>query len=525
MKEFIIVRENSYYDSVTLMTLSNELKKIEGISEAMVSMATDMNKDLLENIKLTNDEVKSASTNDLLIAIRGENEDVCNQALETMDAILNKGADKDEGMEEKIYGSIEEAVNNVNNLNLAVISVKGEFAAREARTALKNNMNVMLFSDNVTIEDELELKQMAHEKELLVMGPDCGTAIVNGVGLCFANQVTKGDIGLVAASGTGLQEVTVLIDRFGKGVSQALGTGGRDLSETIGGIMILDGLEMLEKDEDTKVIVIISKPPAKTVIEKIIKKVKESSKPVVLCLLNSDMQDDIQGKSKIVLATNLEDAALKAVALSKGEAVIKRDRSVFELSPMFIEEQAKKLNKDQKYIRGLYCGGTLVSETIGVMNRNSMEVYSNVSKKEKYKILDPTKPSVGNTVLDLGDDIFTVGKPHPMIEPSLRNDRLYQDGIDKETAVILLDFEIGYGSNEDPVGVTIDTIKKIKKENEKKNIEVIFIGYVLGTAKDFQGLEDQEKMLKEQGVIIAQSNLHAVEMAVSIIKARGGKNE
>src|SRR5690606_14776291 len=124
----------------------------------------------------------------------------------------------------------------------------GVYAAFEAFRALENNLNVMMFSDNVTVEDEIKLKDLAVKKDLLMMGPDCGTAIINGVGLCFANKIKRGPIGLVAASGTGLQEVTVLIDQFGGGISQAIGVGGRDLSKDVMGRMTLHAINALNAD-------------------------------------------------------------------------------------------------------------------------------------------------------------------------------------------------------------------------------------------------------------------------------------
>ena len=232
MADLICVRQNAYYDSVTLMTLSNKLKKMEGVQDAVVSMATDMNKELLAGINLSNAEVEAAGANDLLIAVRADSDELCQHVH------LAAGGKGGKKKAEQTFRTIAQAKAAEPQLNLAVISVAGKYAAREARQALKNDMHVMLFSDNVTVEQEKELKEMAHEKGLLVMGPDCGTAILNGVGLCFANQVRRGDIGMVGASGTGLQEVTVLVDRLGGGVSQAIGTGGRDLSADIGGRMM-----------------------------------------------------------------------------------------------------------------------------------------------------------------------------------------------------------------------------------------------------------------------------------------------
>lgn len=518
MAELILVRENSYFDSVTLMTLSNKLKKIDGVSDAVVSMATDMNKDLLAGIGMSNDEVVNAGANDLLIAIRAASDDICNSTLATMDEMLTSKKGGSKKGARTVFNTISEAKRNDEDLNLSIISVKGEFAAREAREALKNDMNVMLFSDNVTVEQELELKQKAHEKGLLVMGPDCGTAILDGVGLCFANKVRKGKIGLVAASGTGLQELCVLVHRLGQGVSQAIGTGGRDLSAEIGGIMMMDGLSLLEKDEDTKIICLVSKPPVKEVAEKILEKVRNCKKPVVVCFI-SGTYNKLEG-TNVVFASNLEDAAVKCVEIATGKDIENHKGTIFEGNEAWVEENKSKLKSEQKYIRGLYCGGTIASETATEMERALAEVYSNVSKKPEHKLKDAMK-SVANTVVDLGDDMFTVGRPHPMIEPGLRDDRLMAEMTDPETAVVVMDFELGYGSNEDPVGVTIDTIREAKAKNEKAGCEVPIIAYILGTDEDFQKYDMQKQMLEKEGVYVTKSNLQAALAAIALVKDRG----
>lgn len=516
MAELLLLQKDTYYDSVTLMTMSNKLKKLEGVQAAVISMGTPMNRELLENIGLLKGELVDAGPNDLMIAIQAETDDQCQAVFDKMDELLHekKGGS---GKESAVYRTISEAKNAQPELNMAVISVKGEFAAREAREALKRDMHVMLFSDNVTVEQELELKKMAHEKGLLVMGPDCGTAILGGVGLCFANEVRRGGIGMAAASGTGLQEVCVLVDLLGEGVSQAIGTGGRDLSAQIGGIMMLDAIELLDKDPETKVILLVSKPPVKEVAEKVMARVSRCSKPVVVCFI-AGTPELVDGTGAI-FASSLEDVAIQAVAAVRGEKPKASEGTVFPIDASVIAEAASTLKPEQKFIRGLYCGGTLTAETVAECAKVLPEVYSNVSKKPEQHLDDPME-SRGNCIIDMGDDVFTVGRPHPMIEPGLRCDRILKEAADEQTAVILLDFEIGYGSNADPVGVTIDAIKKAQADCAAKGRSIVFIGYVQGTEKDYQGMEAQRGMLEEAGVITAKSNLHAVTMALRILKEK-----
>ncbi len=508
MERLINIRKNAYYDSVTLMTLSSKLKKLDGVLDAVVAMGTDMNKEQLESVGLSDENVASATPADLIIAIKAEEAQICDSAFSMIDELLSKKANK-KGKTDEVYPTIATAKASNKDLNFAVISVAGEFAAREAILALKNDMHVMLFSDNVTEEQELELKTYAHNKNLLVMGPDCGTAMINGVGLCFANSVKRGNIGLVAASGTGLQEVMVLIDNLGEGISQAIGTGGRDLSAKIGGIMMLDGLSLLEKDEETKVIVLVSKPPVKEVAEKILSAVKNCTKPVVTCFI-SGTPEMLEGTNAI-FAANLEDAATQAVLAMQGKPAQKHTTTRFNFPKQEISERISALKPEQKYIRALYCGGTLASEALTEISKEFTPVYSNVAKKDEQKLKDPMV-SNANCIVDLGDDVFTVGRPHPMIEPELRIERLLQEASDVETAVILLDFELGYGSHSDPVGVTKDALKIINEKH--KNVAIV--AYILGTQSDYQGYNAQKSLLSECGVIVAESNLHATQIAMAI---------
>ena len=316
MVELVVCKKDSYFDSVTLMTLSSKLKKLPGVGDAVVSMATTMNKELLENVGMLKGEAVDAGPNDLVVAIRAESQEQCDAAYGKIDELLHSTAEP-QGSSEAPARTIREAKERNPDLGVAIVSVKGEFAAREARIALQNDMHVMLFSDNVSVEQERELKALAHEKGLLVMGPDCGTAILGGVGLCFANKMRQGSIGLAAASGTGLQEVCVLIDKLGEGISQALGTGGRDLSAEIGGMMMLDCIDLLDADPDTKVIVVVSKPPVEEVANKVRERLARCSKPVVVCFIAGKRQDDALDADEgagMTFASSLEDAAYRACA-------------------------------------------------------------------------------------------------------------------------------------------------------------------------------------------------------------------
>ena len=498
----LTLKKNTYFDSVSLMALTTKVNEINDVEQAFVAMATEMNKGVLANIGLLLPEVQNANSGDLFIVVKAVSEEVCDAALAKVEVLL-KGDDKAAtglGASKKKYVTLKSALNDAPDANLAVISVPGEFAKREALTALTNGLHVLMFSDNVSVADEVELKTFAHEKGLLMMGPDCGTAIINHVGLCFANKVRPGNIGIVGASGTGSQEVAARIHDFGGGISQLLGTGGRDLSAEVGGIMMLDGLRALEADPATEVILIVSKPAAKSVEAKVLALVQSFSKPVVVCLLGGEEAPVIAAGAHFAKTT--KEAALQAVVLAGVDESSINKRA---LNLALIEEIKVKLSPEQKYIRGLFCGGTLCEETMMLVRDTHRQVYSNIAKKPEQRLAD-INVSQQHTFIDFGDDDFTNGRPHPMIDPSSRIERLLKEADDPEVGVIILDFVIGYGSHEDPVGVTLPAIINAKQKAAARGQHLEILGYVLGTDLDTPKLSEQLDKLASAGVTISSSS-------------------
>lgn len=508
-----IIRKNSYFDSVTLMSIGNQIKSTEGIEEAVVAMATELNQEILENVGLATEETRQASPNDFIIAIKAESEELCDAAIQLVDEKLNA---KNDGGEAKkaTCSTIKQAVREMPDANVAVISVPGRYAAREAMLALKQGLHVMLFSDNVSIEDERRIKEFAAERGLLVMGPDCGTAAINGVGLCFANAVRKGPIGIVGASGTGLQEVMVQIDRMGSGVSQAIGTGGRDLKDAIGGIMMEQGIRALNQDDATREIVLVSKPPAESVSRRIFKILESVEKPVVVCFLEGDMS--MEHPEHVHLCNTLYDAARTAVSIIDPERIAKAAEKDADDIRQQVDDARRGLTPNQTALRGFFCGGTLCAEAVFLIRGKVPSLKSNVSHKpgEEY---DSSNAPEGTILIDMGDDEFTNGRPHPMIEPSLRNEKIIECGDDPSVGVVLLDFEIGFGSHNDPAGQTIDAIVEARRRAAAQGRSLAFVGYICGTENDHQELKAQERKLREVGVILASSNKEATEAAASII--------
>ena len=509
MKQKITIKKNLYFDSVSLMQLSDQIKSLPHISEAVVIMGTESNKNLLREISLYQEELENATPNDLIIAIRSENQEALNNALQHLEKnLLQKDLSEKSGKEIQLI-SQHYAYRRYPDINLVLISVPGEFAALEAKKALLANKHIMIFSDNVTIEDEIELKELAVSRGLLLMGPDCGTAMINHIPLGFANAVQEGPIGVIAAAGTGAQEVTSLIARLGSGITQLIGTGGRDLSEQIGGKMMLQALNALNEDESTKVIVLISKPPAKSVADKIIQTSAQMNKPIVICFLGAT--NNIDNQKNIFFVQYLEEAALKAVELARGANIFFNVPDVEKLA----EEEVKKFSSKQKYIRGLYTGGTLCYETMIVLSNEFSPIYSNIPLDKKYK-LQNSRISQADTLVDLGDDEFTKGKAHPMIDSQYRILRLLNEAEDDEVAIILLDFVLGFGAHNDPAGAMLDAIKTAKEKFSKRNQYLSIICSVCGTENDPQVLSQQQKILENAGVICMPDNLQAANLAAAI---------
>ena len=506
-----LVKKNSYYDSVTLMLATDEVKKIEGVEEPLVGMGTDTNKEFLKDLGMLTPEAESAGPNDLLVVVKGP-EGVLEKAVEMVEEFL-KGEKGVEETGEVIASSLDSALEVMPDADLVLISIAGEYAGREAMKALEKGLHVMLFSDNVPLKEEIKLKEYAVEKGLLMMGPDCGTAIINGVPLAFSNVVRRGKIGIVAASGTGSQEVSSIISNLGEGISQLIGTGGRDVKKDVGGLMFLEGMKWLIEDEKTEVVVLVSKPPAQEVVEKAIDLLKESDKKSVVHFINGEVKDE-----EIVVGKTLEDTAIKAVKLARGETIDKEEYSYYEVVGgrdlnSLAKEIASKIEEGE-YIRGLYSGGTLADEAMALLMKEIGPVWSPSPLDPNYKIEDINK-SREHTIVDMGEDEFTRGRPHPMIDFTMRKERLIKEYLDPEVAIILLDIVLGYGSNMDPASEIAEAVEEARKRSGKYKA---VIANILGTKDDPQGYEKQWKTLEDAGVVVFPSNATAVKFAIKVWK-------
>ena len=498
------IRTGAYYDSVILMQLQRSLAEQPGVLDAGVVMGTDANKDVLAQSGLLVPEAKAANPDDLVIVVKGASEDATQTAIEKVDELVASRRSSGGVDDEYRPKSMETAVAMLPNAHWVLISVPGRYAAGVARQALGLNKHVFLYSDNVSLEDEIALKEEAAQKGLLVMGPDCGTAIVNGVGLGFANKVRRGPIGMVAASGTGLQQVSVRIHQMGGGLTHALGTGGRDLSEAVNAATARQGLDLLARDPETKVIVLVSKPPSPQVADELVKAARSAGKPVVVNFIGYATAS--RRVDNIFFATTFDETADLAIKL-----VDTADE--FGAAP-----DISKFASGQRYLRGLFSGGTLQYEALLILQNYFPVVYSNAPLDKKNKLPD-SLVSQEHTVIDLGEDEFTVGRLHPMMDNDLRIRRLEKEAADPEVAVILLDVVLGYGSHSDPAGELAPSIAAGIETARKAGRHLEVVAVVSGTDEDPQDMAGQIQLLEEAGARVETSNDAAARYVGRVLQA------
>jgi FdrA protein len=496
------IRSGVYYDSAKLMQLQRILADLPGVEDAGVVMGTESNKEILTHIDLITPEVKNATTNDLVIVVRAENDTAAAAAIGSVDEILSR---RKEGSNEFRPRSLESAIQMLPDARWVLISVAGRFAASLAKDALRAGKHVFLFSDNVSVEEEIELKGISSQKGLLVMGPDCGTAIIKGACLGFANKIPAGPIGVVAAAGTGLQQVTSRIAQLGSGITHGIGTGGRDLSEKVGAVTFKMAVEVLSRDPETKVIVMVSKPPAPRIAEEMIKVALGAGKPVVVNFVS--YRPSTTQRDNLWFATGMDDAARLAVELAKNPPTLADDK----------ELKLERFAKGQRFLRGLYSGGTLAYEAQHILADYLPRVYANAPINKEFKMSN-AMASTEHSIIDLGEDEFTVGRLHPMMDNELRIRRLYEEAKDPEVAVIMLDVVIGYGSHPDPASELAPAIKKVIDEAAKAKRHLEIIAIVTGTNDDPQVLKNQIKQLKDAGAWVSTSNEEVCRYAGRILR-------
>ncbi len=490
------VRRGFYLDSVALMRYSREIAEIDGVAEAALMMGTPANKRIMADAGLLAEAQDAADGGDLIIGIRADSPEAADKALAEARNLLDQPAAGRESGDAWRPRSLHAAIRSAPLSNLALISVPGDFAIAEARKAIRHGLHAMIFSDNVDLAEEAALKREALELGRLVMGPDCGTSIINGVPLAFANQMPRGDIGIVGASGTGIQEVSCLIARGGRGISQAIGVGGRDLWEEIGGISTLMALDALDADPGTGHIVLISKPPPAAVAARIVERIGASGKPVTVCFLGADA---LSLPANATQAATLKEAAQAAL----GDSAVLDAADLHEVTPAVGPQ-----------VRGLFSGGTLCAEAQVIFRAAGEEVVSNAPI---VGVERPGESDSDHQMIDLGADEYTRGRPHPMIDPAVRDDAIARAMGDGEIGVILVDVVIGFGAHADPAGHLVGVLAAHEPAKDRP----VIVASVTGTDGDPQNRSAQVAKLEAAGVHVAPSSADAAALALASNGSKG----
>jgi FdrA protein len=491
------------------MQLQRALAHLPGVRDAGAVMGVAANKELLAQSGLLTDEADAAGPDDLVIVVQGDEAAVVDDAMRRIDPLLSRRREGDGNTTDDLSyrpKSLATAAQLAPDARWVLISTPGRYAAEVARTALGLGRHVLLYSDNVSIEDEIQIKQRAAAQGLLVMGPDCGTAIVNGIGLGFANAVRRGPIGLVGASGTGLQLVTVRIHQLGSGITHALGTGGRDLSARVGAITTLQCLDLLVRDPETRVVVLISKPPAAEIAARVLAIAQQSPKPVVINFIGYAPAHPPSGNAHF--AATLDEAAELAVRL----AAESRRPLLPTNAP---DATGLPFASGQRYLRGLYSGGTLAYEA-QLLLQDGLTVRSNAPLCKELALAHGAV-SEEHTVVDLGEDEFTVGRLHPMLDHTLRIGRLLQEAADPTTALILLDVVLGFGAHDDPAGELGPAIAQARAAAHAAGRHLVVMAVVVGTEEDPQNLDRQIVQLRDAGAEVYTQHATAVRAARNLI--------
>jgi len=497
------VRPEHYVDSVLLMAATRTMLGRPGVEWATAVMGTSANLETLVGEGFEGDDLRTAGANDLVFAVRAGSEAEAEAALDAGGAALSEGA-SEVRRDERRPGSLGEAAAALPGANVALISVPGPYAAMEAHRALSAGLHVLLFSDNVPLQAEVELKTRALDLGLLMMGPGAGTALLGGIGLGFANAVRRGPVGVIAAAGTGGQEAMTLLDRWGTGVSQVIGVGGRDLSEPVGGCMTRLAARALVDDPTTEVLLIVSKPPSPTVARALVEEL--GAKPAVLALLG--LEGDVPAGPGVRVERTLEGAVLATLdelGLPPPDLTAGLENAV--------AGAMARLPSERTAVRGLFSGGTLCYESMVVLSARLGPVYSNTPLRDGWRV---PAPHGAHACLDMGEEEYTRGRPHPMIDPEARSEEVLRQGTDPTTAVVLIDVVLGYGSHPDPASMLAPACSKVTASPDGSAV----VAYILGTEADPQGLDAQRRRLEDAGCILAPTAARAALVAGAIASRR-----
>lgn len=501
-----IVFPKIYRDSMYLMKLSSEAMAESGARQVSAMMATPRNKELLSRSGLLTETILAANADDLVVAIEASPE-IVSKAEQSVRSLLDQPVPEPEGLGGSGPPTLEQAKKSALHSNLALISVPGDYARYEAAKALALDMNVLLYSDNISLQDEIKLKKLAASKGLILMGPGCGTAILEHVPLGFGNLVRPGITGIVSSSGTGIQEVSCLLDRCGLGISQALGTGARDMLDEVGGISTLTALDILARDRATELIILIAKRPGEKTRKLIAEKLKQIEKPVLLRYQGVG-DSEIEASAGVRSAPNLTQLALMAV---------EQIAPTLDTSELFFPEGPASISVEPGYIRGIFSGGALCFEALEIAREQvAGDFFSNL-EMDGVQALENLEVSRKHTFLDMGTDFFTVGRPHPIVSPSIKMDRILDELLNPDVAVVLTDIVLGFGVATDQAPLLVQTLDKAARMTSGRSRKTQVVVTVCGTERDDPGRSSQIKVLRQAGIIVLGNNVAAANYAADLI--------
>ncbi len=515
MPLYVEVCKNTYRDSLGTLQATFVASEVPGVETAYVAMATDTNKATMAQLNMRSDKIDSAEGNDLVVAVLAESYEVFEKALKAVRDAEN--ASSQGGKSSVSFPTLDSALKSNPKANICTIAVPGEYAFSETKKALEAGLHCIVFSNNVPLEDERAMKELAREKGLLCMGPDCGVANLGGVAFVLASLNNRGPFGICGASGCGIQHVAAICHQYGSGISQGIGTGGNDLKDPVGGITMLMGIDALENDPDTKYIVLVSRKPGEKIRKTILRRIQTCKKPVVVFMMGTQ-KEEIKA-SGAIWAANLDDCAAKALALIGKEVTFTSDEEIQKIAAQAIEGMSPK----QKYVRGAFLGGTYCDEAMRTMRDKIGAIYSNCPLSPELQLKD-SYVSVKNTVIDYGEEEFTRGKPHPTIDPSVRQPAFMREAADPEVAVILMDMILCAPGPQNPAGAIVGDIQKAQGMAKARGGKLVVVASVLGTDKDFQNAKKQAAILREAGVLVCQTNYRAALLAGEIIRMKNERD-
>ena len=508
-----IIKKNFFRDSVQMMQFSQQLKDEQGVVDAAIVMGTDLNKNTLKKMDLLTEDGISATENDTLISINCKDENSLNNTAQKAEQLLVS----DSAKAKNEFNDLSSALDSFSNANIASLSIPGQFVKEMAIELIKKQLHLFVFSDHVPLEDEIYLKNLALENNVLFMGPEAGTTILNGTVFGFGNRIRKGSVGIIGASGTGIQEASTMIDLFGEGISHAIGVGGRDLRNDIGGMMTMKAMEIFENDPNTEAVLLVSKPVDDDVRNKIINKINNfSKKNYVLCLVGDN--ENREDTDKIKFSKSIQTSVLKILKLLD-DNVYKKTKDVVRNqindSIKLSESLSKDLNEGQKFIRGFFAGGTLCYESKIILEQMIGKIYSNLSSDDEYSIKGNVS-SKENTLIDFGEEEFTSARPHPIIDPLLRRNRILEDANDPNVGVIIIDIICGINAAKNTMAFHAETIKKAIEIAREQGRKLSVFTYICGTENDVS--KNELKLLADSGAKLFTSNALMSFAAALVVK-------